>query len=66
MKNINRQIGASVNKTTRPSKIFKNTDGFLNVDAGYVYSPISLTNMVIIDANKLWQTKVMSKVNELK
>lgn len=66
MKNINKQLGASVKRSTRPLGMFNNKNKFSNVDGVYTYSQINLKNFGQIDDNLDFQKKVMEKVKSLK
>lgn len=66
MKNVDKQLGTKVRRTTIPSAMFKNTSGFLGVDGVYTYSKINLKNLGQIDNNTDFQKKVMDKVKSLK
>ena len=66
MKNINKQLGATVRKNVSPIGIFKSRNGFLNLEGSYTYSNINLSGLEDIDKNGDFQKRVMAKVDELK
>jgi hypothetical protein len=66
MKNINKQLGATVRRNVTPIGMFKSRNGFLNLEGSYAYSNINLSGLEDIDKNGDFQKRVMAMVDELK
>lgn len=66
MKNINKQLGATVRRNVRPVGMFNNKNEFLNAEGTYVYSKPNIENLTNLDGNIEMQKKVMLYVDNIK
>jgi len=66
MKNINKELGATVRRNVRPVGMFNNKNEFLNAEGSYVYSKANIENLTGLDENIEVRKRVMLNVDNLK
>jgi hypothetical protein len=66
MKNINKELGATVRKNLRPVVMFNNKNEFLNAEGSYVYSKANIENLTSLDSDIEMQKRVMLYVDNIK